>query len=358
MTNKKEEKSILYYLSDKKYHIHRHVLVQLFALVYAFDTFCAVPGVFKFSIAQFCVFLAFYVIINLTIYPNVYIFVPRYLQKGKIVKYILSGFAIIIVSLFILAVMVFIFEKPNTGIFEKTDMRNIILIMITLGFPAILTLGLQVGGVAAFVFFRKWLEDNQRAEQLKAATLSTELVFLKSQINPHFLFNMLNSANILIDEDPDMSSQILIKLDDLLRYQMNDSTRDKVYLNTDIAFLRDFLDLEKTRRDEFEYTISKVGDTNNVQVAPLLFIPFVENAIKHNHNDEGLSYVYLSFSVQNDKLEFSCVNSISHDEAEKKIGGIGLANIKRRLNLLYKDNYILEQTKTDKTYTVNLKLKL
>jgi len=183
-------------------------------------------------------------------------------------------------------------------------------------------------------------------------------MFLKSQINPHFLFNMLNNANILIDENPRMSSQILIKLDDLLRYQMTDSTRDQVDLSADIGFLRDFLDLEKTRRDEFEYMISERGDINHVQVAPLLFIPFVENAIKHNHNDGGVSYVHLSFAVRNNNLEFICENSISQDQAEKKIGGIGLANIKRRLDLLYKENYVLEQIKTDTTYTVNLALKL
>jgi len=357
MTIQEDKKSILYFLTDKKYHIHRHVLLQLFALVYAFDNFCTIPGILQFSVERFFTFLGFYLIFNLTVYPNAYILIPRYLEKGKIFKYILSIIVLILICLFILALILAIFEKPNVGIMESIDSHNIFLIMTKI-LPAAVAFGLQIGGVAAFVSFRKWLEENQRSEELKAATLATELVFLKSQINPHFLFNMLNNANVLTDEDPDMASHILIKLDDLLRYQMNDSTRDKVYLNADITFLRDYLDLEKTRRDNFEYTISKEGNINNVQIAPLLFIPFVENAIKHNADSEDTSYVNLSFIVRDDILKFTCKNSLPKEEITKKIGGLGLVNIKRRLDLLYRNNYRLEQTKTDTTYIVNLELKL
>lgn len=354
MANQETQHSILYYLSDKKYHVHRHVLIQLFALIYAADVFCAIPGQLHFTTDLFIAFLGMYVILNLIIYPNAYIIVPRYLQKGNTLKYILSAVVLIFVCVCVMLLIYAIVQRAKLDFLLIQPLGTIILMLL----PSALTFGLQIVAVAAFMSFKKWLEDNERAEELRAATLVTELKFLKSQINPHFLFNMLNNANILIDENPDMSSQILIKLDDLLRYQMSDSTRDKVYLSADISFLRDFLDLEKTRRDEFEYAISETGDISNIQVAPLLFIPFVENAIKHNHNDEGLSYVYLSFSVHNNILNFTCENSISQDESEKKIGGIGLANIKRRLDLLYKDNYVLQQTKTDTNYTVNLELKL
>lgn len=357
MTNQEDNRSILYFLTDKKYHVHRHVFLQLFALIYAFDVFCSVPGTLQFSIGHLFTFAAFYLIFNLTVYPNAYILIPRYLEKKKIFKYILSVIILIFICLFILALIVFFFDKQNVEYLRNADLSNIFQIMIRI-LPSALTLGLQIGGVAAFVLFKKWLEESQRADKLKSATLATELKFLKSQINPHFLFNMLNNANILIDEDPEMASQILIKLDDLLRYQMNDSTRDKVYLNADISFLRDFLDLEKTRRDNFEYTISKEGNINNVQVAPLLFIPFVENAVKHNVDSDDISYVNLSFAVRKNRLKFTCENSIPQKEAHKKVGGIGLVNIKRRLDLLYKDNHHLEQKKTDRMYTVNLELEL
>ncbi|MCD7976066.1 MAG: histidine kinase [Tannerellaceae bacterium] len=313
MTNPEEKQAILYYLSDKKYHVHRHVLVQLFALIYAADIFCAVPGQLHFSTDLLIGFLGMYLILNMTIYPNAYVLVPRYLEKGKRLKYILSVIVLIVLCVLIMLVIYSIVEKTRLD-FLLSQPGNMWLMLLT----SALTFALQIVAVSAFFSFKKWLEDNQRAEELKAATLATELMFLKSQINPHFLFNMLNNANILIDENPRMSSQILIKLDDLLRYQMTDSTRDQVDLSADIGFLRDFLDLEKTRRDEFEYMISERGDINHVQVAPLLFIPFVENAIKHNHNDGGVSYVHLSFAVRNNNLEFICENSISQDQAEKR----------------------------------------
>lgn len=358
MTTQKDKKSALYFLTDKKYHIHRHLIFQLFALVFASDVFFETPGRPQFSTGHIFAFFAFYLIINIIVYPNAYILIPRYLAKQKVAKYILSAIMLILICLFIVALVVALFEKDGVGALKITGSRNIFLIMLVM-LPAAVTCGLQIGGVTAFMFFKRWLEENQRADELKAATLQTELVFLKSQINPHFLFNMLNNANILIDDEPETASRILVNLDDLLRYQMNDSMRDKVYLSADITFLKDFLELEKTRRDDFEYTISKTGDVNNIQVAPLLFIPFVENAVKHNLDSEGLSYVHLSFIVSNGKLRFTCENSIPQkEEVRKKVGGIGLANIKRRLDLLYKDKSILEQTKTDTTYTVNLELEL
>lgn len=357
MTNQSNEKTILHYLNDKKYHIHRHVLLQLFALIYASDVFCAVPGKLSFSTGAFWAFIGMYLIFCLTVYPNAYILVPRYLAKGKTIKYIISAVVLIIICLFVMAVILALFEKPNTRVLKIVPSRNILQIMMIM-LPSGLTIGLQIIAVAAFMSFKKWLEDNKRADELKAATLTTELIFLKSQINPHFLFNMLNNANILTEDDPDQASLILIKLDDLLHYQMNDSTRDKVYLSADISFLRDFLDLEKTRRDDFKYTISKEGNTSNVQIAPLLFIPFVENAVKHNFDSRGGSFVHLSFTVRDGRLVFTCENSIPQEEIPRKVGGLGLANIRRRLDLLYKDNYTLEQTKTDTIYSVILELML
>lgn len=352
VTTQSNSKTILYYLSDRKYHIHRHLMLQLFVLVLSSSVLFAESGKMILTANRLCAWGGLYLVVNLMIYPNAYIFAPRYLVKGMLFKYILSIFLLLALSVLITGLSESIFYNPDAE-YVSMSLTNEILNALT----TIFTLGLVIVGVAAFVLLKKWMEDNQRADELKAATLTTELMFLKSQINPHFLFNMLNNANILTDDDPEMASQILVKLDDLLRYQMNDSTREMVYLNADIAFLRDYLELEKTRRDNFEYTISKKGNINNVQVAPLLFIPFVENAVKHNLDSEGKSFVNLLFKVGNGTLQFVCENSIPQTEIIRKVGGIGLVNIKRRLDLLYKDNYVLGQTKTATTYTITLHLK-
>lgn len=353
MENQVDTNPILSFLGDKKYNIHRHLLLQLFVLLMSSSVLFEDSGELNLSTNRLYTFLGFSLVINFIVYTNVYFLVPRYLFNGKLLKYISFAFLLLVVSSLMIDLFETLFFNPDIE-FSAINTTNAILNILT----TVFTLGLIIVGVAAFMLFKKWMEENLRVEELKAATLQVELEFLKNQINPHFLFNMLNNANILAKDKPEMASQILIKLDDLLCYQINDSTRDKVDLSADIAFLRDFLDLEKTRRDEFEYTISQEGDISNVQVAPLLFIPFVENAIKHNHNDEGLSYVHLSFSIHHHQLKFVCVNSIFEDEEPKKIGGLGLANIKRRLDLLYQGSYVLKQTKTDITYTVNLELKL
>ena len=259
---------------------------------------------------------------------------------------------IVLFALFLVALsQEFFYENENIPIQQVDYFIGIInLLSTTISFCFLFA------GTTTFVIFKHWIIDLQRADELEATTLQSELKLLESQINPHFLFNMLNNANIMIQEDPDMAFYIVEKLEDMLRYQMNDSSRKKVYLREDILFLTDFLELEKTRRDDFEYTISQDGDIENIQIPPLLFIPFVENAVKHNLDSSASSYVHLSFSAIAGNLVFICENSIPLKPITRKTGGLGLANIQRRLNLLYNDSYLLEQTKADLTYTVNLQL--
>ena len=171
---------------------------------------------------------------------------------------------------------------------------------------------------------------------------------------------MLNNVYVLIRKGRDEAAEVLFKLEDLLRYQFNDSTQDRIQLSSDIRFMNDFLNLEKIRRDNFNYTISKEGDINSVWLPPLLFIPFVENAVKHNTDGENASFVYISFNVQDNRLFFRCENSKPAEEEEKnnRIGGLGLKNIRRRLELLYPGRHSLEIIEDKQSYIVNLYLDL
>jgi len=156
-----------------------------------------------------------------------------------------------------------------------------------------------------------------------------------------------------------MASYILVRLDELLRYQLNDSLQDKVNLKAEIQFLTNYLELEKTRRDNFTYQIKQDGDMSDVYIAPLLFIPFVENAVKYNTTGNKESYVHLSFRLQGGEFNFRCENPIGiHTVTRKEKGGLGLSNIRRRLDLLFGECYSLEQTQTDQVYTVHLQIKL
>ncbi|MDH6358489.1 histidine kinase [Parabacteroides sp. PF5-9] len=286
-------------------------------------------------------------------YLSIYLLTPRLLLKNRWGTYLCSVMGIVL-GIMIVSVLVEML-LGNEG--ETVEETSIILGIISF-MSSFLSLTLLFVGTSALVLFKYWIQDMQQAEELESATLQSELKLLENQINPHFLFNMLNNANIMIKSNPDMAIHIIARLEDMLHYQMNDSSRKEVTLKEEIVFLNDYLELEKTRRDYFNYTITKEGEPDHIQIPPLLFITFVENAVKHNQDSRTASYVYLLFRKSAGKLTFICENSIPRKSPEKEVGGIGLTNAKRRLDLLFKDNYRLEQTKTDTNYTVKLEFRL
>lgn len=350
---KRQKNGISSFLTDDKYHIHRHLILQVVILAISVSIFFDAPDKLNISLNRFYGWISYFLFLNMLVYINVYVLFPCFLSKNKVFAYVISVVLFAIFALFIMVIL----QELFYDIAVTQQQPSVIAIFLSIA-SSMCTIFLFLGGISTLLLYKQWVIGNQNINNLQIATFQSELNFLKSQINPHFLFNMINNANIMVDDDPKMASHILEKLDNMLQYQFNDSTQDNVLLKADITFLSDFLELEKVRRDHFEYTVTIEGEMENVEVPPLLFIPFVENAVKHNSDSERKSYVDLSFRTSNGKLKFVCENSIPQTEIPKKVGGIGLANIKRRLDLLYKDNYVLEQIKTDTTYTVNLELKL
>lgn len=347
--------NIASFLLDRKYHILRHVLLQLVILLIAVGNFFDAPDQLVLTTDRIYSGVGFFALLNLLVYFNAYVLFPRFLAKRKVVAYILSVTGFTLFALILTMILQTLFY--DVAAIHKEETSGIaIFLSIT---SSLLALFLFLGGITAILLFKQWTISQQRIHNLRKATSESELMFLKSQINPHFLFNMLNNANILIEEDPEMASYILLRLDELLRYQLNDSLQDKVNLKAEIQFLANYLELEKTRRDNFTYQITQEGDMSNIDIAPLLFIPFVENAVKYNVTGNKQAYVHLSFRLQRDRLNFSCKNPIGiNTVTRKEKGGLGLTNIQRRLDLLFSDNYSLEQTQTDQVYTVHLQIKL
>jgi LytS/YehU family sensor histidine kinase len=222
-----------------------------------------------------------------------------------------------------------------------------------LGFCFIFTV--FIGPSTFFKLLQQWMRDTNRIHELEKATIESELEQLKKQVNPHFLFNTLNNVNVLTQTDPERASQVLTRLSDLIRFQLYDSVKEQIFLNSDIHFLTDYLNLEKIRRDNFEFSISTKGDIANQLIPPLLFIPFVENAVKYSLDSENKSYIYLSFEVERSILYFVCINSKPGKKImPQKSGGLGLANVKRRLELIYNEKYTLDIKEDENTYQVNL----
>jgi len=285
---------------------------------------------------------------------NISVLIPRYLLKGRIVAYFITVLIMVFVCLTIIGCMQSYVFSGEEIMKEMTGVKlygNLVSSIISMGFFII--------GSSVIQLFRYWIKSNKRINELESATLQSELELLKGQINPHFLFNMLNNANVLIWKNKEEAQRVLYKLEALLRYQFNEASKEKILLTFDIRFLNDFLNLEKIRRDNFEYKIINEGNINEVWIPSLLFIPFVENAIKHNSDSHHFSYVYLYFKVESNQLMFRCENSKPIVAAsEKRFGGLGLKNIQRRLALLYPDRHTLIIDDETDRYIVSLKLEI
>jgi LytS/YehU family sensor histidine kinase len=207
---------------------------------------------------------------------------------------------------------------------------------------------------------QKWIRDSIRIVELNSLTLNMELNELRNQINPHFLFNMLNNVKALIRTDPEKAITVIMKLSEFLRYQLYENNEEKTMLTSEIDFLSNFLNLEKIRRENFEVTIESPNDKrilNSTFIPPNLFTTFVENAVKHSVDISGKeSYVKVNIEIKDKNLHFECRNSQNSDFPipESNYSGLGLANIKRRLELLYQNTFTLEINSTKNEYIVNL----
>ena len=221
---------------------------------------------------------------------------------------------------------------------------------------------IQVLMILLAVGIRYMMRMNEREmqfEEERRKTAEAELTWLKHQLNPHFLFNTLNNISSLTQIDPDKAQDSIGKLSDLLRYALYDSEAETVQLSSEIEFMDNYIDLMALRCNE-QTTVEKdlQAPSRPVEVAPLLFISLVENAFKHGVNARYPSFVKVSMRMEGDDLVFACDNSLFEKQGTDRIGsGIGLENMKRRLELLYPGRYDYEQSATEDTYHVQVTLK-
>ena len=188
-----------------------------------------------------------------------------------------------------------------------------------------------------------------------------ELNFLKSQINPHFLFNSINSVYFLIEKNNVGAREALHKFSDMLRYQLYEMNGDRIPVEKEISYLQDYVGLQKLRKDE-NYAVDFNCSTavQGFSIEPLLLIPFVENAFKHiSHHKNQLNFIRLEMSMNNGTLHFAIENSKEPvEETTDRHAGIGLNNVKRRLELLYPGKHQLTIINETDTFNVNLAIKI
>ncbi|MEO1451306.1 MAG: histidine kinase, partial [Bacteroidota bacterium] len=212
---------------------------------------------------------------------------------------------------------------------------------------------------------KNWLQSQRRAQALEKEKLETELKFLKSQFNPHFLFNTINSIFVLIHKNPDQASESLAKFSQLLRYQLYDCNAPQIPLFQEIGYLENFVELERLRQEaDMEVNVYlPEGMDHDLMIAPFILMPFVENAFKHVRPDPwGKSWIRIDLDVKDAHLDFRVSNSTSPMQEPsvepESYKGLGLKNVQRRLDLLYAGKYRLRTLPPIQRYSVSLQLDL
>ena len=206
-----------------------------------------------------------------------------------------------------------------------------------------------------------WFNKQKQTKELEKQNLQSELSLLKNQINPHFLFNTLNNIDSLIKKNPGYASKSIIDLSDMMRYMIYDTNTDKVPLQKELDYINNYLNLQKLQyfnNDLVEYTIT--GDPKDKEIAPMLFIPFVENAFKHCTNKETKHAIKFSFLLESDKICFEAINIYDKTQtiSKDKSGGIGLDTVKRRLEILYPNQYSLQIQEKNDLFCILLMIKI
>ncbi|UZH56687.1 histidine kinase [Salinimicrobium tongyeongense] len=294
-------------------------------------------------------------------YITIYIFIPKFIEKRRFFTFAVS----LIASIFLMVRVKFDLTSllVSTNVWPEGPVET-----TTFTFNYVITMMLGEFYVISFVTALKitidWMQESKRVAKLQKTQLETELKFLRSQISPHFFFNTLNNIYSLSLEKSVKASETILKLSELMRYLLYETTENKQDLQKEIICIQNYLDLEKIRYgDLLQIKMSITGDIAGKKVSSMLLIPFIENAIKHGANKTiGKTNIIITFTIQQDFLHFKIVNTLPPQSPKSQIkqpGGIGIANVRKRLELAYrKDEYELQNYEEKNRYIVELKLKL
>lgn len=290
-------------------------------------------------------------------YFNNYLLIEWFLFKRKYATYLLSLSLSVLLVCFPLAVASYRYiplsNESRSSIWTVEFFTYNFLLII---FTVLLTTSVKL--------FRNWYLKEQSNRELQKLNIESELRFLKSQINPHFLFNNLNNLYALTLKQSELAPDVVLKLSNILRFGLYESQKQKVPVEDDVQFIRDYIELEKLRlgeRTDIEMEVK--GEIYGRMIEPFLFINFIENAFKHGANP-SLSHSKINIKYEVDPSPGTVIFTISNtkptilNELDKaKVGGIGLKNVQTRLNILYPNKHELKIADEKELYTVQLILR-
>ena len=300
-------------------------------------------------------------------YLNSTILVPKFLLKNRTGYYLLF---LVVIALGILLLSSYLerlfnlhqlfmeaFRKSGPPPKKHHDDDN----HWNMGLLVIITL--VVGASTSVTVIQKWQKDNQEREELEKDKVTSELSFLKAQINPHFFFNTLNNIYALTVVDAEVAGKAIHQLSRMMRYLLYDTQQGQTMLSQEIAFVKDYISLMQLRlTDVVKVNIDSPPNLQDLPLAPMIFLPFVENAFKHGVSATQQSHIDIIIWQKDKVLDLTVKNSIMNDNSVSldTNSGIGLVNTRRRLDLLYPGKYKLDisELNANNEYTVHLILDL
>ena len=287
---------------------------------------------------------------TINFYAFYFFLFPKYILKQKIVPSIGYGLLISLIAACIgFGILTIAFGSDCLGEEGSED---------TIGFILFIAFISLISGIVALVIkgFLTWFEEIKLKEALKEKNHQMELALVKSQLDPHFLFNTINNIDVLILKNAETASTYLNKLSDIMRFMLFETKSDAIPLSKELQYIERYIDLQKIRTTNTKYVnYSVVGDANGHTIAPMLFIPFIENAFKHTNNKKLENAIDISLHVEKNKITFVCINKFDPNRrALYESNGLGNQLIEKRLELLYPDQHTLEVVHEKNYYQVQL----
>ncbi|MFD2874619.1 sensor histidine kinase [Mucilaginibacter ximonensis] len=311
------------------------------------------------SVRSMMINIVLFGVVNISLfYLNYLLFIPLFLNKKRYSVYAL-GIIITIVAYGLGKYGIAMFFKEDVlthskSMHEKGAQLSFLQFFISTLFTSTIFVLLSV----LLKFSVDWFLNERIQRDLENQRLTAELAFLKSQINPHFLFNSLNSIYSLAYQQSENTPDAILKLSEIMRYMLYECNDNKVDLTKELQYLQNYIDLQKIRFGNKAYIDFKVdGQVTDQKIVPLLLIAFIENAFKHGIANDMMTPITMFINVNQQHLQFYIQNK-KHANNRDAIGGIGLANVKRRLDLLYPGKYNLDIRDEIDTYTCELSLVL
>jgi len=336
-------------LRNRMARIASHVVFWIAVLIYYTYFFGHQQG--NYSITFQFVILLMPITIGTTYFFNYYL-IPQFLFKNKIRLFILFSFYALVVSFWITS-LVFLptltLIGPGPGMFD-TSLIDLSFVIVGLYSVSILAILIKV--------LKYWYEQQNTAVKLLREKTEAELAMLKGQINPHFLFNTLNNIYSLALKKSDLTAEMVIKLSEMLDYLLYECNADLVSVKKEIKLIRNYIYLQQIRYGDRLDVQFQAGDPGEEQIPPMILLPFVENSFKHGAGKQSKAvWIKISLDISNRKIFFSASNSHSGKKGPGPLsnsGGIGLDNVKKRLQLLYQNDHSLDIEDLSDTFNVKL----